>query len=58
MARPRPPCSALRRRAFARISRTEMPALSSMKIGASERRPAAVVSLGQSLSLRCPVRSR
>src|SRR5574342_611106 len=57
ITRPTSPCSAIRRRALARISRSEMPGVSSMKMGASDRRPAPVVSFGQSASERYPVRS-
>ena len=46
------PCSALSRRALARISSREIPGVSSMKMGASDRMPAPVVSLGQSASER------
>src|SRR3990172_7208452 len=52
------PCSALSRRALARISSTDIAAVSSMKIGASDSLPAARVSLGQSDSDKYPVRSR
>ncbi len=45
------------RRALARTSSTESPGLSSMKIGASERRPAAEVSRCQSCACKRPVRT-
>ena len=51
------PCSAFSRRALARISKREMPGVSSMKMGDSDRIPAPVVSFGQSESERYPVRS-
>ena len=52
------PCSALRRRAFARISRTPIDAVSSMKIRAWVSVDIASVSFGQSRSPRNPVRRR